>query len=108
MIRDALVRQLQALARAGQVADIDGINRDYLDPASPRAVLGRYDEHIDRVRLVRDDPREYQRQADNYGLPRYVYLSPYPKGRDPGGRVALADGYVLAFEVRPAFLPSPP
>jgi signal transduction histidine kinase len=101
-VRDALVRQLQAIAPAQAKLEPAAINRDYLDPASPQAVLGRFDEHIDRVQLVRDDPREYQRQTDLYDLPRYVYRSPYPGNRDPGGAVALADGYVLAFEVRPS------
>jgi len=101
-VRDALVRQLQALARAGQQPELARINRDYLDPASTSRVFGRFDEHIDRVQLARDDPRERQTQTDRYGLPRYLYLSPYPDERDPGGDVALPDGLVLVFEVRPS------
>ncbi|MEM8885107.1 MAG: HAMP domain-containing sensor histidine kinase [Planctomycetota bacterium] len=101
-IRDALRRQLQADARRGVGADIDAINRDYLDPASPRAVLPRIDEHVDRVRLVRDDPRERLTRPDPYGLPRFLYLTPYPSPRDPGGAIALPDGYMLVFDVRPS------
>ncbi|MHC4938272.1 MAG: sensor histidine kinase [Planctomycetota bacterium] len=101
-VRDSLVRQLQAMHRAGQRLELAQLNSEFLDPGSSRAVLGRFDEHIDRVQLIRDDPREYQRQTDNYDLPRYVYRSPYPASRDPGGAVALDDGYILAFEVRPS------
>jgi len=98
-VRDALVRRLQADARAQKRPDVTSINRDYLDPASPRAVVDRFSEHVDRVQLVRDDPREKRARSDSYGLPRYVHLAPYPEEGDP---VALADGYTLAFEVRPS------
>ena len=101
-IRDALVRQLQAMARRNETRDIEAINRDLLDPASPEAVLGRVDEHIDRVTLERDDVRRRERPTDAYGLPGVVYRSPYPRARDPGGPVALQDGFVLKFSVRPS------
>jgi signal transduction histidine kinase len=100
-VRDSIVRQLQADARASERPTVEAINRDYLDPGSPRRVVARHDDHIDRVQLRRDDPREVQTRPDANGLPRYLYLSPYAKAHDPGGTVALADGYILVFEVRP-------
>ena len=101
-IRDALVRQLQALQRRGERRAVEAINRDYLDPASPLAVLARVDEHVDRVTLERDDVRLRERPTDSYGLPGVIYRSPYPVTRDPGGPVALEDGFVLKFVVRPS------
>jgi len=100
-IRDALVRRLQVLGRRGEVSNVESINRDFLDPASPEALTRRVDEHVDRVTLVRDDPRR-DRPTDSYGLPRVLYRSPYARERDPGGPVGLADGYTLRFEVRPS------
>lgn len=101
-IRDSLKRQLQALARRGERRTLESINRDFLDPASPEAVLGRVDEHVDRVTLERDDPARRERPTDTYGLRRVIYRSPYAFARDPGGAVALEDGYVLKFDVRPS------
>jgi len=100
-IRDSLVRRLQILGRRGESTDIESINRDFLDPASPEAIVARVDEHVDRVTLVRDDPRR-ERPTDAYGLPRVLYRSPYARERDPGGPVGLADGYTLRLEVRPS------
>ncbi|MHC4953757.1 MAG: sensor histidine kinase family protein, partial [Planctomycetota bacterium] len=101
-IRDALVRRLQHLARRGESIAPETIDRDFLDPASPEAVLGRIDEHVDRVRLVRDDPGRRERSTDAFGLPRVLYRSPYPRARDPGGEVGLPNGYALRYEVRPS------
>jgi len=101
-IRDSLKRQLQAMARRGERRTVDSINRDFLDPASPEAVLGRVDEHVDRVTLERDDPGLRERPTDSYGLRRVIYRSPYAFARDPGGAVALQDGYALKFDVRPS------
>jgi len=100
-VRDALVRRLQVLGRRSESIGIESINRDFLDPASPEAIIARVNEHIDRVTLVRDDPRR-DRPTDSHGLPRVVYRSPYPREHDPGGPVGLADGYTLRFEVRPS------
>jgi len=101
-VRDVLVRQLQALARAGERPSIDEINKTYLDPDSGRAVLGKFDEHVKRVRLVRADPRDRLSHVDRHGIDAYQYLQPYPGEFDPGGAVALDDGYELAFEVQPS------
>ncbi len=81
--------------------DPERVNRRYLDPAAPESVVARFDERLERVRLVRDQDHLRVRGAGPHGLPQTVYRSPVParRGDDP---VLLPPGYVLAVSMHPA------
>jgi len=82
--------------------DVARLERVFLDPDSELRVPSPRDGRVDRARIVGDDARlQPTPSRDAWDLPRLLYLSLLPEGRDPDPAL-VPPGHLLAVELRPS------